>query len=67
MDPFDADALYNEVRGNLREKIIKIMTSDPEEWTDVKWARQQMEQMKTDVDKEIKERIKLVCRMADSG
>lgn len=67
MDPFDADALYNEVRGNLREKIIKIMTSDPEEWSDVKWARQQMEQMKTDVDKEIKERIKLVCRMADSG
>ena len=67
MNPFDADALYNEVRGNLREKIIKIMTSDPEEWTDVKWARQQMEQMKTDVDKEIKERIKLVCRMADSG
>ena len=67
MDPFDADALYNEVRGNLREKIIKIMTNDPEEWTDVKWARQQMEQMKTDVDKEIKERIKLVCRMADSG
>jgi|GEM_PF-6995378 hypothetical protein len=40
MDPFDADALYNEVRGNLREKIIKIMTNDPEEWTDVKWARQ---------------------------
>lgn len=64
---FDADELYKETVDTVRQYMVKIFNSKPENWDIVKNARKQMEAMKKGADEEIKKSIEHVCRTANSG
>jgi len=55
---------YKFVKDNLTREITGIITSygNPEEWYIIKNARDRMKKLKEAADKEITEKIGLICR-----
>ena len=60
---------YKFVKDNLTREIIGIITSygNPEEWYIIKNARERMKKLKEAADKEITEKIGLICRTSQSA
>ena len=46
----------------LTGKITKILSTDPEDWESIKWARKEMDLMQESADKEILAKIDIICR-----
>lgn len=64
---FDANKIYEGAKATIQEKIIEILSTDEMEWPDIKWARKQMETMRDEADKEIKQRIDIICRTGSNN
>lgn len=60
---------YKFVKDNLTREITGIITSygNPEEWYIIKNARERMKKLKEAADKEITEKIGLICRTSQSA
>ena len=60
---------YKFVKDNLTREITGIITSygNPEEWYIIKNARDRMKKLKEKADKEITEKIGLICRTSQSA
>lgn len=60
---------YKFVKDNLTREITGIITSygNPEEWYIIKNARDRMKKLKEAADKEITEKIGLICRTSQSA
>lgn len=60
---------YKFVKDNLTREITGIITSygNPEEWYIIKNARERMKKLKEKADKEITEKIGLICRTSQSA
>ena len=60
---------YKFVKDNLTREITGIITSygNPEEWYIIKNARERMKNLKEKADKEITEKIGLICRTSQSA
>lgn len=59
---FNADPIYDDIKTTLTEKVIKILSTDPEDWESIKWARKEMDVMQEGADKEILAKIDIICR-----
>ena len=59
---FNADNIYDDVKSTISGKITKILSTDPEDWESIKWARKEMDLMQESADKEILAKIDIICR-----
>lgn len=59
---FNADNIYNDIKSTISGKITKILSTDPEDWESIKWARKEMDLMQEGADKEILAKIDIICR-----
>ena len=59
---FNVDPIYDDIKTTLTEKVIKILSTDPEDWESIKWARKEMDVMQEGADKEILAKIDIICR-----
>jgi hypothetical protein len=64
---FDADKLYDDIYGQLHTKMVKIFSHTEDVPADVEKARKQMEQLRDEASKTIKERIEVVCRLTNDN
>ena len=64
---FDADTIYSRIVTKIRDHMVDVLNSKPEEWEIVKVARKQMEFLRDEATKEIEGAIKTVCRTANDG
>ena len=61
------DTTYNNVRNFLTEKLSTAVDSDPKDWYIITSSRDRMNKLKEAADKEINEKIELICRLAGEG
>ena len=62
---FDADIIYDTVLKNIQESINQILEADQEEWPDVIWAKERMQELKKGATEQINKQIEIVCRMGN--
>lgn len=62
---FDADIIYDTVLKSIQEAINQILEADQEEWPDVIWAKERMQELKKGATEQINKQIEIVCRMGN--
>ena len=64
---YDFDDIYREYLSTIKRAIAPMLVSEPENWSIIKTARKQMEDLKKRTDEEISNKIDIICRTGNAA